>query len=106
MFFLFSSITSITIYVNYHADKEFDSDRRRDRRVIVVIEERFLTTISRYFKKNLDVLPPKSIHHSPITMQNIVDCIMTLNHLLGIYSFFCCTFLVMSSLFTIFVPEL
>ena len=38
--FLFSSITSITIYVNYHADKEFDSDRRRDRRVIVVIEER------------------------------------------------------------------
>ena len=40
MFFLFSSITSITNYVNYHADKEFDSDRRRDRRVIVVIEER------------------------------------------------------------------
>ena len=40
-FFLFSSITSITIYVNYHADKEFDSDRRRDRRVIVVIEARF-----------------------------------------------------------------
>ena len=41
--FSFSSITSITIYVNYHADKELDSDRRRDRRVIVVIEERFLT---------------------------------------------------------------
>ena len=39
--FSFSSITSITIYVNYHADKELDSDRRRDRRVIVVIEERF-----------------------------------------------------------------
>ena len=38
--FLFSSITSITNNVNYHADKEFDSDRRRDRRVIVVIEER------------------------------------------------------------------
>ena len=38
--FSFSSITSITIYVNYHADNELDSDRRRDRRVIVVIEER------------------------------------------------------------------
>ena len=38
--FSFSSITAITIYVNYHADKELDSDRRRDRRVIVVIEER------------------------------------------------------------------
>ena len=41
MFFSFSSITSITIYVNYHANREVDSDRRRDRRVIVVIEERF-----------------------------------------------------------------
>ena len=38
--FSFSSITSITIYVNYHADRELDSDRRRDRKVIVVIEER------------------------------------------------------------------
>ena len=38
--FSFSSITSITNNVNCHADKEFDSDRRRDRRVIVVIEER------------------------------------------------------------------
>ena len=41
MFFSFSSITSITIYVNYHANRELDSDRRRDRRVTVVIEERF-----------------------------------------------------------------
>ena len=39
--FLFSSITSITFHINYHADRELDSDRRRDRRVIVVIEERF-----------------------------------------------------------------
>ena len=38
--FLFSSITSITIYVNYHADRELYIDRRCDRRVIVVIEER------------------------------------------------------------------
>ena len=41
VFFLFSSITSITFHINYHADRELDSDRRRDRRVIVVIEERF-----------------------------------------------------------------
>ena len=39
--FSFSSITSIIIYVNYHIDSELDSDRRRDRRVIVVMEERF-----------------------------------------------------------------
>ena len=37
IFFSFSSITSITIYVNYHANRELDSDRR----VIVVMEERF-----------------------------------------------------------------
>ena len=39
--FSFSSITSIIIYVNYHIDRELDSDRRCDRRVIVVMEERF-----------------------------------------------------------------
>ena len=51
--FSFSSITSITIYVNYHADKELDSDRRRDRRVIVVIEERFFNVKIRDRKSRL-----------------------------------------------------
>ena len=41
VFFLFSSITSITFHINYNAYRELDCDRRHDRRVIVVIEERF-----------------------------------------------------------------
>ena len=61
--FSFSSITSIIIYVNYHIDRELDSDRRRDRRVIVVIEERFFNvkigdfshkfTIKRWYSEGL-----------------------------------------------------
>ena len=39
--FLFSSITSITNSVYYHIYRRLYSDRRCDRRVIVVIEERF-----------------------------------------------------------------
>ena len=38
--FSISSITSITNNVNYHIYRRLYSDRRRDRRVIVVIEER------------------------------------------------------------------
>ena len=38
--FSFSSITSITNNVNYHIYRRLYSDKRRDRRVIVVIEER------------------------------------------------------------------
>ena len=53
MFFLFSSITSITIYVNYHADRELYSNRRRDRRVIVVIEERLFNVKIRDRKSRL-----------------------------------------------------
>ena len=39
--FLFSSITAITNSVNYHIYRRLYSDRRCDRRVIVVIEESF-----------------------------------------------------------------
>ena len=40
MFFLFSSITSITFHINYHIYRRLYSNERCDRRVIVVIEER------------------------------------------------------------------
>ena len=39
--FSFSSITSITNHVNNLTDRQLESDRRSDRSVIVVIEERF-----------------------------------------------------------------
>ena len=42
--FSFSSITSITNHINNLTDRQLDSDRRSDRSVIEVIEERFLTT--------------------------------------------------------------
>ena len=42
--FSFSSITSITNHINNLTDRQLDSDRRGDRSVIEVIEERFLTT--------------------------------------------------------------
>ena len=39
--FSFSSITSITNHINNLTDRQLDSDRRSDRSVIEVIEERF-----------------------------------------------------------------
>ena len=42
--FSFSTITSITNHINNLTDRQLDSDRRSDRSVIEVIEERFLTT--------------------------------------------------------------
>ena len=42
--FSFSSITSIPNHINNLTDRQLDSDRRSDRSVIEVIEERFLTT--------------------------------------------------------------
>ena len=51
--FLFSSITSITNNVNYHLYRRLYSDRRCDRRVIVVIEERLFNVKIRDRKSRL-----------------------------------------------------
>ena len=69
--FLFSSITSITFHINYHADRELDSDRRRDRRVIVVIEERFFNGKIGDFSHKFTIKRGHSEGLYPIIINNI-----------------------------------
>ena len=69
--FSFSSITSIIIYVNYHIDRELDSDRRRDRRVIVVIEERFFNVKIGDFSHKFTIKRGHSEGLYPIIINNI-----------------------------------
>ena len=71
VFFLFSSITSITNSVNYHIYRRLYSDRRCDRRVIVVIEERFFNVKIGDFSHKFTIKRGHSEGLYPIIINNI-----------------------------------
>ena len=71
MFFLFSSITSITNSINYHIYRRLYSDRRCDRRVIVVIEERFFNVKIGDFSHKFTIKRGHSEGLYPIIINNI-----------------------------------
>ena len=69
--FLFSSITSITNSINYHIYRRLYSDRRCDRRVIVVIEERFFNVKIGDFSHKFTIKRGHSEGLYPIIINNI-----------------------------------
>ena len=69
--FLFSSITSITNSINYHIYRRLYSDRRCDRRVIVVIEERFFNVKIGDFSHKFTIKRWHSEGLYPIIINNI-----------------------------------